>query len=163
MAKPGPAPKPTALRVAEGNPGKRALPVNEPQPEPLVEIPKPPSFLMDLAKKHWKEQAEILQRAGLLTEVDLDAFAAMCNSYATWVDAQRQLKKTGMLVRGPSGHPVMSPYISISEKALNRLLQYQKEFGLTPSSRTRVQLDSGDGEEDEFSEFLKKGEQGAAG
>lgn len=154
MAKPGPKPKPTAVKEMEGNPGKRALPENEPRPAELLEIPKPPSFLMPLAKKHWKKMSEELRGCGLLTAIDLDAFAAMCNAYATWVDAQQQLKKTGMLVRSPNGHPVISPYISISEKALNRMLQYQKEFGLTPSSRVRVEVD-GDGEDDEFSKFLE--------
>jgi P27 family predicted phage terminase small subunit len=154
MGKPGPKPKPTALKQLEGNPGKRALPANEPKPEGLAEIPKPPTFLLPLAKKHWKKMAEELRGCGLLTSIDLDAFAIMCNSYATWVDAQQQLKKTGMLVKSPNGYPVISPYVSIAEKALNRVLQYQKEFGLTPSSRVRVETD-GEGEEDEFSKFLE--------
>lgn len=154
MAKPGRKPKPTAIKNMEGNPGKRALPEHEPKPVELAEIPKPPSFLLPLAKKHWKKMADQLQLCGLLTSIDLDAFAAMCNAYATWVDAQQNLKKTGMLVKSPNGYPMVSPYISISEKALNRLLQYQKEFGLTPSSRVQVEV-GGDGEEDEFSKFLE--------
>lgn len=153
MAKPGRKPTPTAIKKMEGNPGRRPLPEYEPQPGALVEIPKPPSFLFPLAKKHWKKMADELRSCSLLTAIDLDAFAAMCNAYATWVDAQQNLKKTGMLVKSPNGYPMVSPYVSISEKALNRLLQYQREFGLTPSSR--VQVDGGgNNEADEFNEFL---------
>lgn len=156
MGERGPAAKPTALKVLEGNPGKRALPQNEPQPDPVVVLPKPPSFLMPLAKKHWKELGAELMRFGLLTTIDLDAFAACCNSYATWVDAMNQIKKTGSLVRSRNGDPMLSPYIGIAEKALSRMLQYQKEFGLTPAARARVSVEKEE-DEDEFEAFLKKG------
>ena len=148
MGSRGPTSKPTVLKVLEGNPGKRPLPKNEPQPESFDSVPRPPSFLMPLAKKHWKTLGEDLRQAGLLTKVDLDAFAACCNAYATWVDAMGQLKKHGMLVKSPNGYPMPSPYIGIAEKALNRMLQYQKEFGLTPAARARVEVepDADDGD-----------------
>jgi hypothetical protein len=39
----GRKPKPTKLRILEGNRGKRPLPVGEPEPDPSV--PSPPDFL----------------------------------------------------------------------------------------------------------------------
>jgi P27 family predicted phage terminase small subunit len=155
MAKPGPTPKPTALRVLEGNQGKRPMPENEPEVPPLRSVPKPPTFLMPAAKKHWKIEGEKLLAVGLLTEIDLDAFAAYCNAYAGWVDAQRQLKMTGMLVRSPNGYPMPSPWINISEKALDRLLRYQKEFGLTPSARSRVEVDKDEGGGDVLDDLIR--------
>ena len=55
MGKRGPAPKPTALKVLQGNPGKRKLNDSEPTFEKTDEILKPPSYLSTYAKnrKAW--------------------------------------------------------------------------------------------------------------
>ena len=45
-------PKPTNLKLIEGNPGKRPLPGNEPKPKPKA--PSMPSDLDYQAKKTWK-------------------------------------------------------------------------------------------------------------
>ena len=45
-----PKPKPTKLKILEGNPGKRPLNLNEPKPKQVV--PKCPDWLMDDARKH---------------------------------------------------------------------------------------------------------------
>lgn len=49
MAQRGRKPKPTAVKVLEGNPGKRSLNTREPQPE--KKAPRCPSWLEDEAKK----------------------------------------------------------------------------------------------------------------
>jgi P27 family predicted phage terminase small subunit len=71
------------------------------------------------------------------------------------VDAQQQLKKTGMLVRSPNGYPMPSPYISISEKALDRMLKYQKEFGLTPSARSGIDVGAEEEPDDALDNLIK--------
>ncbi len=74
--KPGTKPKPTALKLLEGNPGKRPLPMNEPKPAPTA--PKCPSWLHKDAKKEWKRISTELERLGLLTQVDMAALAGYC-------------------------------------------------------------------------------------
>jgi hypothetical protein len=59
-------PKPTALRILQGNPGKKAL--NKREPKPRVCIPPCPRHLTPRAKSHWKAVAPKLARIGLLTE-----------------------------------------------------------------------------------------------
>lgn len=155
MGNRGPVGKPTAIKELEGNPGKRPLPENEPQPEKLTAVPKPPSFLDPLAKRHWKVLGQQLLDCGLLTHIDLDAFSACCNCYALWVKAQTEIKKTGLLVKTPNGFPMPSPYIKIAGDALDRMMRYLKEFGMTPAARSRVQVDIEKEEEDELERLLK--------
>ena len=50
MGRRGPAPKPTAIKILEGNPGKQKLNHNEPKPPTIIAIPKPPSRLLKDAK-----------------------------------------------------------------------------------------------------------------
>ena len=152
MGKRGPIPVPTAQKKLAGNPGRRPLPENEVTPDLLRTLPKPPSFLRAEAKKHWKVLGAQLAANGLLTDLDLDALAACCNAYATWIKAQRELNKE-MCIVSPKGFLMPSPYIGIAEKALARLLRYQQEFGLTPAARARFEVEGVD-EGDEFNEFL---------
>ena len=47
----GPAPKPTAIKRLEGNPGKRKL--NEAEPTLTVGVPECPDYLDEVAKREW--------------------------------------------------------------------------------------------------------------
>jgi phage terminase small subunit len=58
MAGRGRPPKPTALKVLEGNPGKRPLNQNEPKPE--KKAPNCPSWLLPDAKKEWRRLSKEL-------------------------------------------------------------------------------------------------------
>jgi P27 family predicted phage terminase small subunit len=128
--------KPTALKVLEGNPGKRPLPVNEPKP---VEIaPDCPEHLDDEAKKEWERIAPELESLGLLTYIDKAALAGYCQAWSRWVEAEMILKKHGILVKSPNGFPMQSPALAIANKAMEQIKEYLVEFGMSPASRTRV-------------------------
>lgn len=64
MAIRGRKPKPTAVKIAAGNPGKRPLPVNEPQPDGPIERPeklkKAIAAIWDryIARAYWLTWAE---------------------------------------------------------------------------------------------------------
>ena len=80
MAQRGRKPKPTAVKVLEGNPGKRSLNTNE--PKPVKKAPRCPAWLEDEAKKEWKRMAKQMEQLGILTEIDMAAFAGYCQAYA---------------------------------------------------------------------------------
>ena len=101
MAARGRKPKPTALKVLEGNPGKRPLNDHEPIP-PKGEL-KCPSWLLPEAKKEWKRLASSLEAMGVLTMADLTAFAGYCQAYARWREAEEFITQHGSIFRTPSG------------------------------------------------------------
>lgn len=86
MAGRGRPPKPTAVKELEGNPGKRPLNKNEPKPKQIA--PKCPSWLEPDAKKEWRRLSKELETMGLLTQVDMAAFAGYCQAYARWKEAE---------------------------------------------------------------------------
>ncbi len=94
MGERGPAPKPTALKVLQGNPGKRALPKGEPRP-PAPSPPPAPRWLGEEARREWRRVARALHGAGLLTEADHDALALYCETFASWRRAARQEGSAG--------------------------------------------------------------------
>ena len=74
----GRKPKPTTLRILEGNPGKRSL-IDGP-PQAPAKIPECPCFLDDEARAEWLRMAPVLLEMGLLTPADRAALAAYCIS-----------------------------------------------------------------------------------
>ncbi len=152
MAIRGRKPKPTALKVLEGNPGKRPLNDNEPKPRPIA--PSPPSWLPREAKKQWKELAPALEKERLLTEVDGLAFAMLLLHWAQVAEATKILKKEGLITVDERGLPRKHPAHQILRDHSEAFRQYMAEFGLSPSARSRLNLPVQD-EEDEFEAFLR--------
>lgn len=132
----GPAPKPTSIRFANGNPHGKPINIFEPKPDRVV--PAMPSYLDADAKKEWKRLSKMLLRIGVLTEADGITLAMLCQAWSTMVKAQKKLNETGMLLKTPSGYVQQSPLISIVNNCADTVARLSREFGLTPASRTRI-------------------------
>jgi P27 family predicted phage terminase small subunit len=136
----GRPPKPTHLKVLEGNPGKRAISKDEPMPE--SKAPSCPAHLDKEAKAEWRRISRQLLKLGLLTEVDRAALAAYCQCWSRWVHAEQKLAdlEGQWTFETDKGYEAASPWISIASKALAEMRQYISEFGLSPAARTRIQV-----------------------
>ena len=131
----GRKPKPTKLKKLEG---VRTDRINKAEPEPGPGKVTCPGFLSKEAKAEWRRIAPELTRLGLLTPLDRAAFAAYCASYARWVKVEMMLLDKGVLVKGAKGQMIVSPLLWISTSAMKQMLKFGVEFGLTPSSRSRL-------------------------
>lgn len=155
----GRKPLPTKLHVLNGNPSKKNLDTNEPKPIPIA--PQPPTWLDPVAKKLWKQLAPQLENLGLFTAIDGPAFEAVCQNYAVWVRCERYLKKNGLTfeyqTESGATYVQQRPEVAIGNKALQSFKAFCTEFGLTPSSRTRINIKPATGEEDPMEALLKRG------
>ena len=149
----GRKPKPTQLKVVGGNPGNR--PLNQDEPKPKASNHRAPAGLSKLAAKHWRTVAKQLHEARILTDLDKPALVLYCEAWARWRDATDQVEQRGMLVKAPSGYPMQNPYLAIANKAFDHLQKMLVEFGMTPSSRSRIQVQPED-EADPMDAFLNK-------
>lgn len=144
MAKRGRKPKPTALKKLLGNPGKR--PLNENEPQPAGPMPDAPEHLDEFARMEWARMAPELHRLGLLTQVDRAAFGAYCTAYSRWAQAELAMGALGATERVPfivttdKGNVIQHPLVGVANKALELMHKFLVEFGLTPSSRSRVSV-----------------------
>ncbi len=127
---------PTALKIIRGNPGKRALPDHEPQLE--IKAPKCPAHLDANAQKEWKRMVPLLLKMRVLTQADYMALATLCQAFSTMGQAQEQMNKSGLLYKLPSGYIAQSPLMSIIIQNAELVTKLGREFGVTPSARTRV-------------------------
>ena len=124
MARRGPPPQPTTLKLLRGNPGKRSISSREPRPP--VTCPWCPRWLSPEAKRIWKETVPVLK--------------AM-----TFRIQARELGTSKLMavitVRDEKGNVrcmQQFPQVAIARSLLQVVQSYQQEFGMTPSARTRV-------------------------
>lgn len=140
----GRKPKPTALKQLAGNPGKRALNHSEPKPEPG--LPYCPRQLTPEAKMEWRRIAHQLQALGLMTKLDRAALAAYCQSWADYNQALKALVDADLVMVTDKGYHHPNPWLGIRDRAMDQMRKFMAEFGLTPSSRSRLKVDAGDQE-----------------
>jgi len=145
----GRKPKPAELRLIEGNREHRPIP-EVPKPKPV--LPKPPRWLNPIAKKEWKRIVPGLYNLGLLTVIDLAALEAYCQCYAKWREAEEKAKIE--VFKTETGYTSQNPYINVAIKYSKEMRAYLTEFGMTPSSRTRVNTEKINDTKDEWDEVL---------
>jgi P27 family predicted phage terminase small subunit len=143
------------IRALEGNPGKR--PLNDREPLAPEGVPECPGFLNEEARAEWFRCATILNDMGLLSPAYRSALAAYCVVYSRWVHAEEQVLKYGTIIKSPDkGFPLISPYLIVANQSLEQMRKFMVEFGLTPSSRSRIRVPEGS-QADELDEFLEAG------
>ena len=143
--------KPTNLKVLEGNRGKRPLPEDEPKP-----LPKAPKILPDIddnAKKIWKRLAPKLERLGLLTELDGDNFAILCQIRSRLETIHKFIREENKSLVQITERPDIdsgtrkeikpSPYVVMEKQYYELFRKFSKEFGLSPVGRVGLTVGSG--------------------
>lgn len=147
----GRKPKPTETKILEGNPGKRAI--NNKEPKPEVVIPDCPQHLKGAARTEWNRLAKELHALKIITKIDRAALAVCCTAWADYVKACNKLEKQGEVIISEKGGMYQNPWVAIKKRSMDQVQKFYAEFGMTPSSRSRVQVDMPD-EGDEMAGFL---------
>jgi len=163
MGRRGPPPKPTALKLLEGNPGKQKLNKAEPKPPALPKIPKAPSRLLADAKKEWRRLASALVGMDVLTEIDFTAFAELCQNYAYYLITDKKILSLGTegvyaMQETNTGYIQQHPLLSLRRQYYDQWRRGLADFGLTPAARSRLVVgDANAGADDPMESFLKGG------
>lgn len=155
----GRKPKPTALKLLQGNAGKRALPKNEPAPEALTEVPEPPEWMGDIAADIWRSVAPWLTGTKIMAATDLHNLEAFCMAYQRWREAQDCIDLNGLVVKGAQGGPMKNPACTVANESLRQVATFGAALGLDPSSRARLKP-AGGGEKKNPFELLRGGKTG---
>ena len=149
----GPAPKPTGLRRLEGNLSKRRLPQHEPQYERAV--PEKPKKMSPAARRIWDELVYEMAGAAVLARVDKWALWQVCEDQALLNDIYAGLRSTAKAIKDkaeaegkvlPGGELMALVAMTQGRLAMRairdlagRVIIQRREFGLTPSSRSRIE------------------------
>ena len=152
----GPAGKPTALKLLEGNPGKREVNLNEPKYPLSAESEKPPAWLGPYGKKEWRRIFPLLKTNGIMTDADYMALCGYCQNVDTWVMAEKNKRANGLTTVTSNGTEVQHPAVGISNTAVTNMLKFAKEFGLTPASRQNLTAEQFDENENPLMTLVRR-------
>ena len=147
----GRKPKPTETKKLEGNPGKRAI--NNQEPKPRVVIPSVPEHLQGEARAEYKRISAELSILKIITNLDRAALVSYCQAWGDYVKACQKIKTEGEVITSDKGNLYQNPWVGIKTGAMDRMLRISAEFGMTPSSRTRLKVES-ESEDDEVKKML---------
>jgi len=154
VAKRGRKPLPTQLKIVRGTLRKDRIRHDEPElPRGMPEMPE--RLAADaVAVEKWNELSKILFDLGVLTIADGEALATLCELHAAEQACLKELREVGPTIHtdlgGVKPNPAGSLYRSIAALK-NSLLS---EFGLTPSSRTKVGAAQDSKPKDDLEEFF---------
>ena len=151
----GRKPLPTHLKLVKGTARPHRL--NKDEPKPTVTVPEPPSHLDERARAKFAVMAELLARHGVMTELDAGALSRYVVVWCRWIDAEAEIKRRGPVVKTEGGNIIQNPFLAVANKCLLQMAQLESEFGLTPSSRSRIRMAEPAETVDPFEEFLNRG------
>ena len=136
---------------------------NKQEPKPRsIEPPKPDVVKQDpIANQKWDSLANLLDEVGLLANTDGELMELFCITFSQYRKLLGQVNKTGFTLVSKEldgvtvkRNPIMTEYKAAADM-LRRLIP---EFGLSPSSRSRlVAVSSESRKDDPFDEWLKRG------
>lgn len=145
----GPVGKPAELKALEGR-GHRALDLTQ-HFRPEVGLPTLPKHLGREARKAWKRLTPELIRYNLLSRVDADALAMLCQTIGRLELIERSIaaRQAVLIDKGedpalaligltPKGMQVQSVMYQVLNREMEKLRHLLAEFGLTPAQRARV-------------------------
>src|SRR5690606_3042075 len=151
----GRKPLPTQLKLVKGT--ARPHRINKAEPKPVVAAPEPPDHLEEAARVKFSEMAQMLARHGVMTELDASALARYVVIWRRWLEAEAEVKRRGPVVKTSNDNIIQNPFLAVANKCLAQMAQIESEFGLTPSSRSRIRMVEPAETSDPFEDFLSRG------
>lgn len=139
----GRKPKPSSLKILNGNAGKRPIPKELTIDSGRLE---PPKDLLheknEVALEEWKRQCPILERCGVYKEIDRPALMAYCFAFQHYVKASEGLRDFGYFIKLKNGDITLNPNVKLQRIYFEQLAKMASEFGMTPVSRVRLSPDN---------------------
>lgn len=146
-----PAAKPARVKELAGNPGHRRI---HRGPEAGTLSLRAPNGLPRRALEEWRRIAPRLVAMGIAGDVDRQALADYCVCVARLAEAEADIQARGILVEGDRGM-VKNPSCQLARDYRADVIRWAQQFGLTPSSRGRLDVPEPK-PVDEFAAYLQK-------
>ena len=151
----GRKPKPTAVKIRQGNPGKRKLNENEPHFSELDENTAPPDDLDENGQIMWAFVLKELVPQKVLLKTDLQTVANYCIAYQNRKKANQDIEKHGSVIVTDSGIKRNPAYTTLKE-AMADMAKFGSLLGLDPSSRSRLMGNADNQVTNPFAELMQQ-------
>ena len=146
-------PIPTAIKIARGNPGQRAINLDEPQPPPADCTP--PDTLSDVGVEKWLELAHLLTKMGVFTLADRSAIERYCLLHEQWMIVVKHVRENGMTQITQTGYSQLTAEGSLFKSLPGDLLKLEQQFGMTPAARSSLKVTDAAAAADPLDAYIK--------
>lgn len=123
----------------KGRSGRRKTPNTNTGPHFAPTLPPKPEGLHPNASSEWDRLAPLCAKRGLLTEGDWTAWCIGFDAMSRMFHAQDKLTSDGEVYE-VNGQKKAHPSVTIAKRHADAVMQFCREFGLTPSSRTSLDV-----------------------
>lgn len=136
--------KPTALKILDGNPSGRPLPVEPNYPPLSLEAPQ---GLQGEGLAEWVRLAPMLGSIGVATAADLSVLKDYCWAYGKAHELQAMIQCEGVIIENKNGDKQRHPAFLALTSVQRQLEAARIQLGLTPTARTRINVKPDEGKE----------------
>ncbi len=146
MGQRGPQPMPDNVHKLRGT-KPRAQPAPGGAISPKVEAPSYPKWMKGEALTEWRRIVPELKALGLIAQIDRAVLIDYCTAWAEFVLAERKILEAaerdpqgeaGHIETTPNGFRVKAVWLTVRDRALERLHKAAALFGMSPAARARV-------------------------
>ena len=152
----GRRPTPTALKLLRGNPSKTPIHADPIPPQGEIIVP---SWLTEAAAKIFSAYQPILEGMQVLTVADRSASMFTSATEAEFIELEQDIQENGRsrkIFTAAGEKWAANPAVAQRSDAGKRLKSLMIEFGMSPSSRTRLETRPKADEEDPFAQFERQ-------
>ena len=140
----GPVKKPAAVHKARGT----FRPHRHNDVRLPVQIPDMPPDLSPAAQAHWNVLTQKLLKAGLVADLDGTFLRLLCEECALYLEICDEIRIVGLLPSLASG------LLKARHSSFTRLRAMGRDFGLSPSARTGLNIDIAQENDDDVSSIV---------
>jgi len=136
---------------------------NKLEPKPPKGWPEKTELVLSdpLASQKWDETCQLLEKMMVLSKADRDLLELFCMNYSQYIALLRKVQKSGIVgeMLNHRGEVVLkrSPYQAELSRITDRQAKLLAEFGLTPSSRSRIVTVGDKKPESSFDKWIERG------
>jgi P27 family predicted phage terminase small subunit len=132
----GRLPKNNKLKVLSGS--KHAKKTRKIKNTALFETWECPDFIGGHGEKLWADVGPVLVTSGIMIELDRVCFAMLCQTYDMIIQFEAQVEKDGAIISDARGSEKKHPLLTAISQQTTLFRSLCQEFGMTPSSRSRL-------------------------
>jgi P27 family predicted phage terminase small subunit len=147
----------TEVHRAKGSYALNPQRENKNEPKPIREAPAKPETLMgdSVASDKWDSLCVILDQLGLIAQTDADLMELFCITFSQYRRLLKEVNENGFTETNQHGESKRSPIVIEYRNSVEVLRRLIPEFGLSPSSRSRL-VSVKKEEKTDFQKWLEK-------
>lgn len=128
---------PKSIKLARGTYRRDRDAGGEQQPQPGR--PEKPSGMGPVASAKWDEIVALLEAEGQLSPLYGDFIAEYCRAHQDVADAERIIADEGEICVSEKGGRYQHPAVGMKNKAIDRLMKFGRQLGVSAQSVKHVQ------------------------